>query len=302
MAGNPLLVYPLLVFLFFALPTLSWGEPAVTWHPEKAVPGQPLLIKVAGENGVSSVSGQINERPIYFFAGPDKTFYALAGIDLEAKGQGLSLDLSGTDEGGRYFRLRREIQLQPREYGVQYLTLPSSLVELDGTTLARVKEETEKFEMAWASFTPERLWQGKFAAPVDGPITGPFGTRRVINGQERSRHSGVDIHAPPGTPVLAPARGRVVLVEDFFFSGKSVVIDHGLGLFSMYFHLSSVEVKPGQQIEKGQALGQVGQSGRTTGPNLHWGVRLNGARIDPFALRDLFQGDEGRGPFPPGTP
>src|SRR3972149_49767 len=222
LAGNPLLAYPFLVSLFFALPSLSWGEPAVIWRPEKAVPGQPLLIKVAGENGVSSVSGQINERPVYFFAGPDKNFYALAGIDLEEKEQGLSLDLSGTDGGGRYFRARREIQRAPREYGVQYLTLPSSLVELDGTTLARVKEEAEKFEKVWALFTPERLWQGKFAAPVDGPITGPFGPRRVINGQERSRHSGVDIHAPPGTPVLAPARGRVVLLEDFFFSGKSV--------------------------------------------------------------------------------
>lgn len=258
-----------------------------------------LLIKVASEKGISSISGETNERPIYFFAGPDKTFYALAGIDLEAparpdpvgtageKEPRLALYLSVTDGAGANFRLTRQIPIEPRDYGFQSLTLPRSVVELDATALARVKEEAEKFEQAWAAFTSERLWRGKFAAPVNGPITGPFGIRRIINGQERSRHTGVDLQAPEGTPVHAPARGQVVLVEDFFFSGKSVVMDHGLGLFSMYFHLSSVEVKLGQEIEKGQALGRVGKTGRATGPNLHWGVRLNGARIDPLALTHL---------------
>ncbi|MDC4224937.1 MAG: M23 family metallopeptidase [Candidatus Manganitrophus sp.] len=105
-----------------------------------------------------------------------------------------------------------------------------------------------------------------------------------MNGQPRNPHTGEDISAPLGTPVLASNGGRVILVGDFYFNGQSVIIDHGLGLFSMYFHLAETTVKEGDVVAKGQAIGSVGQSGRATGPHLHWGVRLNGARVNPFSL------------------
>lgn len=284
MARYSLLIFSFLIFLYAAAPSLSSGELMVSLQPEKAAPGQPLLIKIVNDKGISSISGRMGERPIYLFAGPEKSFYALAGLDLETKEETLILHLSVMDSTGANFELRRDIEIQPRDYGVQSLTLPRSLVELDAVTLARVKEEAEFFEQVWATLTPERLWRGGFATPVNGPITGSFGVRRLINGQERSRHAGVDLYAAEGTSVHAPARGRVALVGEFFFSGKSVVLDHGLGLFSSYFHLSNIEVKPNQEIEKGRVLGRVGKSGRATGPNLHWGVRLNGARVDPLAL------------------
>jgi murein DD-endopeptidase MepM/ murein hydrolase activator NlpD len=106
----------------------------------------------------------------------------------------------------------------------------------------------------------------------------------VINGQSRRPHSGEDISAPLGTPVLAINEGTVQLVADHFFSGKSIVVDHGLGLYSMYFHLSSVVVQAGERVAKAQVIGAVGASGRASGPHLHWGVRLNGARVNPLSL------------------
>ncbi|MCA9479450.1 MAG: M23 family metallopeptidase, partial [Nitrospira sp.] len=131
------------------------------------------------------------------------------------------------------------------------------------------------------------LWNGPFLEPVNGKITGVFGSRRIINGQPRRPHSGEDIAAPKGTPVLAINSGTVSLAVDHFFSGKGVVLDHGLGVFSMYFHLSEINVQNGQPVQKGEAIGKVGASGRATGPHLHWGVRVNGSRVNPFALTTL---------------
>jgi murein DD-endopeptidase MepM/ murein hydrolase activator NlpD len=130
----------------------------------------------------------------------------------------------------------------------------------------------------------DRLWQGAFRLPVDVDPAPNFGQRRILNGQPRSPHAGVDFGARRGAPVVAPARGRVVLAEPLFFSGRTVILDHGLGLFSLYGHLSTLSVKVGQRVETGTPLGAVGATGRATGPHLHWAVRLGGARVDPLAL------------------
>jgi murein DD-endopeptidase MepM/ murein hydrolase activator NlpD len=115
-------------------------------------------------------------------------------------------------------------------------------------------------------------------------MAGTFGLKRTINGQPRNPHSGEDIYAPEGTTVATSNDGIVTLIGDFFFSGKSIVIDHGLGLYTMYFHLSEVRVGQGEKVSKGQTIGLVGATGRATGPHLHWGARLNGARVNPFSL------------------
>ncbi|MBI3059358.1 MAG: M23 family metallopeptidase [Deltaproteobacteria bacterium] len=128
------------------------------------------------------------------------------------------------------------------------------------------------------------MWDGRFVAPVSGGITSPFGLRRVVNGWPRSPHGGVDLKAASGTEILAANHGRVVLREEFFFSGKSLVLDHGGGLYTMYFHLADFRVEKDSQVRKGDLIGWAGKTGRVTGPHLHWGVRLNGARVDPFEL------------------
>jgi murein DD-endopeptidase MepM/ murein hydrolase activator NlpD len=165
--------------------------------------------------------------------------------------------------------------------------LPKNKVDLDSKTLKRVRLEQKEMAKAFHHVGTQPLWDGAFLEPTKGKVTGRFGSRRVINGQTKRPHSGEDIAAPQGTLVHAINKGTVVATVDHFFSGKGVIIDHGVGLFSMYFHLSEIDVQPGQSLKKGEALGKVGSTGRATGPHLHWGIRLNGARVNPYALTTL---------------
>jgi len=153
--------------------------------------------------------------------------------------------------------------------------------------LARWKAEQEQVKVALAADSQMRLWQPSFVEPVNGKRTGIFGSVRIMNGQARNPHNGEDIGAPFGSDVLATNDGIVRLTVDHIFSGKGVYVDHGLGFYSMYFHLSEVLVKEGDLVKTGQIIGKVGATGRATGPHLHWGVKLNGARINPYALLDL---------------
>jgi murein DD-endopeptidase MepM/ murein hydrolase activator NlpD len=141
--------------------------------------------------------------------------------------------------------------------------------------------------------TPERLWEGRFLLPISSEVSSPFGYRRVINGTPRAPHTGVDLRAALGSEVFAPNHGRVVLLGDFFFSGHSLVLDHGAGLFTMYFHLSEFKVEMGGAVRRGDVIGLSGMTGRVTGPHLHWGARINGARVDPFELVNKL-GNSGR--------
>jgi murein DD-endopeptidase MepM/ murein hydrolase activator NlpD len=162
------------------------------------------------------------------------------------------------------------------------------MVDLDPDTSARVSRESDRLNELWKEATPERLWRGPFVSPVRGPrVPEGFGHRRIINNQPRAPHSGGDYKAPPGSAVVASNAGRVALAEEQFLAGNAVVLDHGLGLYTIYFHLQARLVKAGDFVKKGQEIGRVGATGRATGPHRHFGVRLQGARIDPAALLRL---------------
>jgi murein DD-endopeptidase MepM/ murein hydrolase activator NlpD len=161
-------------------------------------------------------------------------------------------------------------------------------VDLDAATLARVQAERAEFQAALADGVVDRLWRGPFRAPVQGgQPTGGFGLRRVINGQPRNPHAGFDWAAPVGTPVTAAGAGRVALVAEHFFAGRLVVVDHGVSLFTLYFHLDETRVAAGTRVGGGDVVGTVGVTGRVTGPHLHFGVILDGARVDPQSLLAL---------------
>lgn len=207
----------------------------------------------------------------------------LVGVDLDAPAGPLPLVVE-LQESGRLLRLERTLRVLPSPYPVQRLTLPSRFTELDAATLERVAAEKAVLDRLWETVRP-RLWRHPFRPPLDGHESGSgFGQRRVINGEPRAPHSGADVAVPAGTPVLAANAAEVALVADQFFSGTSVVLDHGDGLFTMYFHLQESLVQPGHPVARGQLIGRVGSTGRASGPHLHWGVRLNGARVDPAAL------------------
>ena len=177
-----------------------------------------------------------------------------------------------------------QIKVLLKDYGTRRLSLPKKMVDPDSETLKRVKIESEKMAALWEAQGGYPVWEGPFLRPVPGKVIGTFGRKSVINDQPRSPHSGVDMRGRKGSPVKAANHGKVILTGDHFFSGKSIVLDHGGEILSMYFHLDKILVKTGDMVEKGQIIGLIGSTGRATGPHLHFGVRIDGARIDPLRL------------------
>lgn len=245
--------------------------------------GEVLVVTVPVKGEPIKVVGHLLDREIMFFPKGTGNYVGLLGLDMQDKpGQhDLGIQVEYPDHKDRH---KVTVLLMKEDYKVQHLKLPKKMVDLDSKTLVRVKQEAKILHHAFDTALPEPLWNSSFIEPVQGRVSGRFGSRRVINGQSKRPHSGEDIAAPDGTPVVAMNRGIVRLAMDHFFTGKGVILDHGLGLFSMYFHLSEVDVTQGQMVEKGDPIGKVGATGRATGPHLHWGVRLNGARIDPYSL------------------
>lgn len=259
----------------------------VRWQPASPSQGDAALVFIAGLPDASTVEGSLGGRPLIFFPYGDG-HAALAGIDLEAKPGKVQWRIGAMDGQGKPIKASGAIQVKSRKFPVQRLTLPKEMVELDPPTLARAEEESRRLKTLYATVTPERLWRGRFTRPVAGneEPTG-FGARRIINGLRRSPHSGVDFSADGGTPVVAANSGVVALVAEMFFPGRLVILDHGLGLHTLYFHLKDVRVESGQKVERGQIIGAVGSTGRATGPHLHFGAQLRQARIDPTALLTL---------------
>lgn len=214
-------------------------------------------------------------------AGRDR-YIALIGIDLaEIPGK---VPLSVLAYRNSVFTVSElELAVTAREFPLQKLTLPKKMAEFDAATLERIREEAERLEQRFAAVT-EPAWDLPFRPPVADFRPVGFGARRVINGEQRSPHAAVDVHLPEGTPVTAVAAGTVVFAGEQFFGGRSVVLDHGGGLFSIYYHLREYSVPEGRRIAKGERIGEVGSSGRATGPHLHFGVRAAGGRIDPSRL------------------
>jgi len=272
-----------------AEPSFS-GEPpwAVSLRPQEAFQGGVVEIRVSGRDLVG-VKGSVRHREITFFPEGDSSHAALLGVDLEEKPGLVEILLKGRGESAEReapVTLRVREKTFPREH----VTVSPTFDRLDQATLKRIEEEQARIARIWGASTPRRLWQGRFLPPVPGGITSPFGLRRIINGSPRSPHGGVDLKASLGTEVVAPNHGKVVLREDFFFSGKSLVLDHGGGFYTMYFHLADFRVEEGSEVRQGDLLGWAGMTGRATGPHLHWGARLNGARVDPLELLERVGG------------
>ncbi|MEQ1793684.1 MAG: M23 family metallopeptidase [Nitrospira sp.] len=252
--------------------------------------GQIVLVKVAGDDPQAEVRGTFMGRAMSFFpdprSGQASGYVGLLGLDMqdEPGTHELAVDIK-TGEQTKHVSLN--VLVVKEKFRVEHLKLPKEKVDLDEKALARWKAEQDQVKAALAEDSRFKLWQGGFLEPVGGKRTGIFGSVRIMNGQARNPHNGEDIGAPMGTDVLATNDGVVRLTVDHIFSGKGVYVDHGLGFYSMYFHLSEVSVKEGDLVKAGQVVGKVGATGRATGPHLHWGVKLNGARVNPYALLDL---------------
>lgn len=247
--------------------------------------GEVFLISLLGPPPLKSIYAEFQGVKFSLdFSEPKGAYEGLIGVDMDTQASTSTVKIIKKEEGRDVPLAHFSLKVEKSDFGVQILTLPSAMVDLDRKTMERVNQEEKRLNGLFRGFREERLWRGAFILPVEGELSGPFGFSRIINGQRRSPHTGIDLRAGEGTPVLACNRGVVVLVESLFFSGKSVILDHGQGFFSMYFHLSEALVKEGESVDKGTTLGRVGSTGRATGPHLHWGIRMNGARVDPLSL------------------
>jgi murein DD-endopeptidase MepM/ murein hydrolase activator NlpD len=178
----------------------------------------------------------------------------------------------------------RDLVVRPKTFPSRRLTVDPNFVTPPPSVAERIAREARLLEATWTTVTPERLWSDRFVRPVAEPANSAFGSRSIFNGQRRNAHGGADFLSPAGTPIHAPNAGVVVIARDLYYSGNTVVIDHGLGLYSMFAHLSAFEVREGERVAVGQTIGRVGATGRVTGPHLHWAIRANGARVDPLSL------------------
>ncbi len=246
------------------------------------------MVTVRASEPMSGATLSDGKREIVLEESRDgRTFRALLGIDFESPVGTRAIEVEALGRGGRPVRASKTLEVRSGKFPTQKLKVAPAYVEPPESELARIAEDREKVARVWAAADSQRLFTGAFGRPVESAASGSFGVRRVFNGQPRSPHDGVDLPAPEGAPVVAPSAAKVALADALYFSGGTVILDHGSGLFTTYFHLSAIDVKAGDSVAAGQRIGAVGATGRATGPHLHWGARLQRARVNPLDLLKL---------------
>jgi len=264
----------LLVLLFLAN---AAAQGASGLPRESRVPGGLAIIELGGgDREPGPVTFNDHRAPVLR---TDNGWVALVGIPLDTA-PGPHAATVAQEPGAPERPLG--FVVEPKQYDEQRLQVPNQRhVDPTKKDLERIERERVRIDAALGAYTAERVPELLMTVPVAGERSSSFGLRRVFNGQARNPHSGMDIASPAGTPILSPAPGRVIETGDFFFNGNTVFVDHGRGVVTMYCHLSRIDVEVGDEVASGTPLGNVGASGRVTGPHLHWGIAVNRALVDP---------------------
>jgi len=264
--------------------------PSVTLTPAVVVAGSPELIRVAAPPDATIEGDWLGQKLAFFWSHDRHSWYALAGVDVEGAVGTSSLHITATFKatGGAPelsdVDLSRSIEIHEAHYRTGTLTVAPKFVAPPAEEAARIQAEIALKQKVFAASAPQPLWSGDFRTPVQAAPTDSFGTRRTFNGQLASVHKGMDFRAATGTVVRAGNSGVVVLARPLYFEGNCVVIDHGLGLYTISMHLSRIDVHEGQHVSLGERVGLSGATGRVTGPHLHWAVRWQNAYLDPAKL------------------
>lgn len=260
----------------------------VFWQPNTVIQGSPLLITVEMARPAVRVTGMLGGKRLRFFRrGKPRMWYALAGIDLNDDPGSYDLNVAATLATGRVVRARKSMDVQAADFGESAIQVPEDYVQPDPQEQKQIAHDLILKKRAFAHLIPRPLWNGDFLKPVDAPDTPSFGETRLLNEERTSRHLGTDYPAKEGTPVAAANDGVVVLAAPLYYEGNCIIVDHGERFFTIYMHLSRMDVRYGQRVRKGAQIGLSGATGRVTGPHLHLGVRWNGAYLDPVALLKL---------------
>lgn len=267
------------VFLFSCLLFISFAVSAQVLPADEPVPGGIVKIDLNLER-----DSRFPEPEVYFQGNKvlvythNDNYYALVGIPLNAKPGEYKVQY--TDYLG--FDKFRTFEVKSKKYKISKITIKNkNMVNPDSKTQRRIANDTKKIKQAASEYSGSILDKLTFKQPVRGIPTTSFGAKRIINGQHKNPHSGMDIAAAKSTPVVAAAKGNVILADNFYLSGNMVAIDHGHGLITMYAHLSEILVKVGDSVDVSEKIGRVGSTGRVTGPHLHWTVKLNQTSVNP---------------------
>jgi murein DD-endopeptidase MepM/ murein hydrolase activator NlpD len=269
---------------------LAVAGPAAALHP-----GGVGLVRVTASRPLATLQGEAFGRDIHFWATSDPSRWeGLVGLGFDvAPGQhAMTVRAAGTS--GAHATARATLTVSAKKYETRRLTVAANMVNPPEEEAARIAADSKAMADVFAGVSPERLWQGPFLTPVPGAATSSFGRLSVMNGESRGRHLGADFRAGEGTPVRAPNGGRVALAQNLYFAGNTVIVDHGLGLFSLVAHLSRIDVEVGEMVTGGDQLGLSGSTGRVTGPHLHWAIRMGPQSVDPEALMAALQPQSAR--------
>jgi murein DD-endopeptidase MepM/ murein hydrolase activator NlpD len=261
----------------------------VTARSRSVQPGELVVLTIAPSSPTDRLNVRAFDREVAAFTTPASSgatpaWQALVGIDLDVKAGTYPVAIDA--DAGR-LHTTYDLVVAPKRFLTRRLTVNEAFVNPPPSEQERIERDAKLLDTVWNTPAGERLWTAPFVRPVAEPANSRFGTRSIFNGVPRNPHGGADFLSPSGTPIHAPNAGRIAVARNLYFSGNTVVIDHGLGLFSTLAHLSGIDVREGDQVTTGQVVGRVGATGRVTGPHLHWAVRAGGARVDPIALLAL---------------
>jgi len=258
----------------------------ITLKTNKVSNARCFLLK-SNEDGSRYVA--FEGKRYYFF--PTKNdyehkFYALVPVNYYSKPHSSKL-VAVVKKDGKKFYKSFAVRIVDGKYKSEKLRVAPSKAKFNKKQRARIKRETKEAMKIYKTITPTCYWSEPFSYPMNSKITSAFGNKRLFNASLKSYHSGTDFRAKTGTPIYATNSGKVVLVKNRYFAGNSVLLDHGEGIYTGYYHMSRFKVKKGEMVEKGQLLGLAGATGRVTGPHLHFSTRVGGVQVDPLQLLKL---------------
>jgi murein DD-endopeptidase MepM/ murein hydrolase activator NlpD len=257
----------------------------ITPHARAVQPGELVQLTARFAEPISGLRARAFGRDLTPHRVEDATWRVLVGIDLDVAPGKHPVALRWSQASSSSTQTAEYVlDVEPKAFRTRTLTVSEAFVNPPEDVQARIAADAKRINAVWATVTPEPLWTSPFVRPVPHDANSAFGSRSIYNGQPRSPHSGADFASPAGTPIRAPNAGRVLIAGDLYYTGGTVAIDHGLGVISLVAHLSAIHVKDDQMVAAGDVVGEVGATGRVTGPHLHWSVRVGGARIDPLSL------------------
>lgn len=268
-----------ILFSFFALANVYAFRVAV--RPSEIKPGDAFMVQITDDQSPGVPTAIFKKKKLPLSSCGGGCYVALGAMGLETEPGNHTVTLTSGDRSRNLV-----VKVVPTHFPEVHLTLPDEKVFLNEKDLKRAQKEAESLKAIWIKDT-ERLWEGKFILPLENDISTQFGLKRVINKKKNSRHRGMDIRGKRGEEVRASNRGRVVLAEELFFGGKTIILDHGQGIYTIYMHLSEFKVNFDAIVSKGEVVGLVGASGRATGPHLHYGLKILNTNTNPLSLIQL---------------